>query len=426
MSTCPHCGRENADDTSFCERCDHPLDVGDAIPAPQLLAHIQGLIPPEPIISGRRMVQDGELLAAPEVEPEPTGGEEERGGASAPTWREVVPPGRGRHPPLLTPASEPEPRPSVAAARPAPPEPKSPPPPVQAKPAPSSRAIILVPRPVVSPPARGNAWGLTALALIFAFITLLGLLLPTRATPAPRRPAVETAYTYIEVLPRHARVLLAWDYDPATQGELQLLAQPIVRHLRLKRARIVNVSLRPFGPAVAADALAFTHAMLPQEAQLAQPRVVDLGFVPGDAAALRAIAQSPVQASNLPAPRAQSLGLEPERSLDAFDLIIEFSAETTASREWVEQISVRQETPLIIAASGAVAPALRPYEQTGQVAALLSGYPDARAYENLAGQMTGPATRQQNAQSLLQLTFIVVVLVASFLAFRRDCNDASF
>ncbi len=260
-----------------------------------------------------------------------------------------------------------------------------------------------------------------ALVLV-ATILLASFTTPDKSAPAPRRPAVETTYTYIELLPNRARVLLAWDFEPTTQGEMQLLAQPIVRHLRLKRARIANVSLRPTGPAVAANIIAQVDNELPLGAAAAQPPSVEIGFIPGDAAALRAISQAPADTANLSELSAQDGGLDTDETLETFDLIIEFSAETAASREWIEQIASRQDTPMIIAASGAVAPTLRPYEQTGQIAALLSGYPDALAYEQILGQEDGPASVQESAQTWLSLLLagLVIALIIRSIRMSQD------
>jgi hypothetical protein len=112
------------------------------------------------------------------------------------------------------------------------------------------------------------------------------------------------------------------------------------------------------------------------------------------------------------------LALAGDEPITAFDLIIEFSAETAASRQWVEQIAARQPVPLIVAASGAVAPALEPYAQTGQIVALLSGYPDALAYEALLG-IPGTATGRQMAQNAVHLLVVAVVIAALIRSLRR-------
>jgi len=434
MSACPQCGRENAASASICGGCHAALDPGSA-PAPRLLAQIQGLIPAEPIISTGRLREDEpeggvEGLAtglpaakgatevraeeegrapAPAVASEVAGeGESERSDPIPPSAEEQ--PMRGRHP-VWIPAFEAEPEteaivepPVAVAAAVAEAETEDKDdrkyPIVLAKPAPLAlRRDIKSSRPL---------W-IIALVLV-ATILLASLFSSNESAPAPRRPAVESTYTYIELLPNRPRVLLAWDFEPTTQGEMGLLAQPIVSHLRLKRARIANVSLRPTGPAVAAAVIALVDEKLPLGAAAAQPPTVELGFIPGDAAALRALSQNPADTANLPEYSARDGGLDADETLEAFDLIIEFSAETAASREWIEQIASRQDTPMIIAASGAVAPTLRPYEQTGQIVALLSGYPDALAYEQILGQ-DGPAAKQQSAQTWLSLLLVVLVIV---------------
>ena len=404
------------------------LDASD-VPAPRLLAQIQGLIPAEPIISSGQLREDEPpespeegstgpavvALAATPIaedtpdagEPAPTTGPEEKAETTEepPEHAEPTPPAeqdqpeRGRHP-VWIPAFEDEPEQGIEVEAPV----------TQEETVTSSALVLVEPAPLVARRHFENPWllGLIALVLISA-ILLASLFSPDESAPAPRRPAVESTYTYIELLPNRPRVLLAWDYEPTTQGEMQLLAQPVVSHLRLKRARIANVSLRPTGPAVAADTIALVDSQLPLDAAATQPPVVEIGFIPGDAAALRALSQAPAETGNLSELSAQDGGLDADETLEAFDLIIEFSAETAASREWIEQIASRLDTPMIIAASGAVAPTLRPYEQTGQIAALLSGYPDALAYEQILGQ-DGPASKQQSAQTWLSLLLVALVI----------------
>ncbi|RUA15578.1 MAG: hypothetical protein DSY55_05995 [Clostridia bacterium] len=245
-------------------------------------------------------------------------------------------------------------------------------------------------------------------ALFFLVILVGAFIQPAAARKPYASIPVKNLFSYIEILPPGSRVLLAWDYDPATQGEMQLLAQPILRHLQRKRVQIVNVSLRPFGPNVAADAQ--TMKQWPMSAQAAAP--TEFGFIPGESAALRALTHSPVIASNQPRTSARTSGLRPTDTLAAFDLVIEFSASFANSQEWVEQVASRTQKPFIVAASGAVAPLLRPYQQTHQIRVLLSGYPDALAYESLL-QHNGPAHRQRTAQTLALGLLLILVLIAA-------------
>ena len=350
---CPHCGKENPEHAEVCGHCGEPLPP--ASQPPRLLSQIQGLIPAEPVIlSGQRRTAEAlPLDSLPEVIPSKPGVEtasmaRDEGMAGEPT------PGPG---------------------------------------APGDRTLWIVA-------------GLMFLAVMIG--SYWPTLTPTRV---PIRPSVKNAYAFIEILRPTARVLIAWDYDPATQGELQLLAQPILHHLQRKRVETTFMSLGPFGPNVAQDTQALTTALAPIIAQAA-PVPAQIGFIPGANAALRSVAISPVNTSSQPRLTAQDTGIRPTQDINAFDLIIQITASPTSSREWVEQVASRSDVPLIVAASGAAAPLLRPYEQTRQIRVLLAGYPDALAYEYLLSQQ-GPAIRQAASQTLLTGLFLGVVLFAA-------------
>ena len=369
---CPSCGKENPDGAEVCRHCGEPL--APAGRPPRLLSQIQGLIPAEPVITSGTLHEPDNKLPEILLPKQLAGSEVEEAGTKAPPAEKSPEIG----PPSLPPS---QPVPSADSGR---------------------RNLTL---PIIA-------------GIFFAVIflgSLWNLLAPAGAT---LRTSVKDAYAFIEILPQNARVLLAWDYDPATQGELQLLAQPILQHLRRKGANTVYMSLRPFGPNVAADADALSSRWQLPGLRPAGPPPADFGFIPGNTAALRSLALSPVIASNRPAMSAATTGLKPAQDIDAFDLIIEFSADLASSQQWVEQIAVRSQTPLVVAASGAVAPVLRPYEQSGQIRALLAGYPDALAYETLMGQK-GPAYAQATAQTLALLALLGVIFLAAFRSLLR-------
>ena len=372
---CPHCGLETPDVGDVCEHCDGAL-LPETRP-PRLLSQIQGLILPEPVISQGRLHRPGHVLPAdllPErlalVSPEPEralaadvnsvdlGENQEDGRSDA-----------DANPPPARPRPEPKPHPAPALT-------------------------------------------LTIIAAALMALIVAGSLWNVLTPGAAMRPSVKTAYTFIEILPDDARVLLAWDYDPATAGEMRLLAQPVLQHLQRRGIAAVEMSLRPFGPDAAADARAFSAQWQEPGAAAVGPAPSSLGFIPGETLALRSLALSPVRASNQPQMSAQATGLQQDDTVDRFDLIIEFGADFGSSREWIEQVAVRSEAPLLVAASGAIAPSLRPYEQTGQIRALLAGYPDALAYEALLGQ-DGPAKAQATAQTLALIFMVAVALLAA-------------
>ncbi len=365
---CASCGKEVPENLEVCPHCGEPIEERPGLP-PRLLGQIQGLLPAEPVITSGRLIDPTHTLS---VQTLPTA--------------------------LSAADASQRPKPSVTSP-------------------PDSRATQHPPPQTERPSRRVSAStktrSLRLVAKLFFVVILIGSVVNVLGSEgAPVRPSVKNAYAFIEILPANANVLVSWDYDPATQGELQLLAQPILLHLQRKKARITFVSLRPFGANVAYDALASAYYQQ-QRTVLAAPPPTLLGFIPGETVALRSLALSPVQTSPAPRVSAWSMAMEPQMDIGAFDLIIQLSADVTSSRDWVEQVSTQwQQTPLIVAASGAAAPMLRPYEQTGQIRVLLAGYPDAVAYEQLLGQ-EGPASRQITSQTLAMLLFLGIVCFAA-------------
>ncbi len=368
---CPSCGKEAPEHAESCPHCGEELHAPG--PPPRLLGQIQGLLPAEPVITSGRLIDPTHVVPL----------------QALPTADQVAAPDPQNQPATTTPATN-----GIGAGAP-----------LQTPPAATSPTT---PHALPQQDAPGH-W---MIASLFFLVIAFGVLWHTGGTGgAPVRPAVKNAYAFIEILPSDARVLISWDYDPATQGELQLLAQPLLLHLQQKKVRMTFVSLRPFGVNVAYDTL--VGAFYQQEhTVMAAPPPARLGFIPGEGIALRSLALSPIQTSSAPRISALSMAMEPDMDVAAFDLIIQFSADMASSRDWVEQVSTQWQTPLIVAASGAVAPMLRPYEQTGQIRVLLAGYPDALAYEQLLGQR-GPATRQATSQTLALLLFLGIVSFAA-------------
>ncbi len=142
-------------------------------------------------------------------------------------------------------------------------------------------------------------------------------------------PSVETLYGAIESLPANAQVLVAVDYDPSTSGEMDIVAQSIVDHLMDRQAQIVAVSLLPAGPATAENLVATVAAGYPGYQAGDGQRYVNLGYLPGQAAAVRLMGQSLPDAlpRDFQGRRATDLAaLNGITSTQSFDLIVELAA----------------------------------------------------------------------------------------------------
>lgn len=227
-------------------------------------------------------------------------------------------------------------------------------------------------------------------------------------------PDVSRVYQAIEDLPAGTPVLVAFDYTPATAGELDPQARALVRHLLSRGLPVVTVSLVPEGPALAGPILAQEMAAYP-EARYGRAHV-DLGYLTGGEAALRALAAGLPAAVPVDYLAGLPLGELPATAgvtgLDDLGLIVVLAGDSEPVRWWVEQVGVRTQTPLAAGVSAAIEPQLRPYRDSGQLAGLISGLPGAARYAALTGAGADWAGRL-DALSLSLLAFIVLIVVGN-------------
>jgi hypothetical protein len=190
-------------------------------------------------------------------------------------------------------------------------------------------------------------------------------------------PGVSAAQAAIAALPPQATVQIFWAYDPATAGELDLVAAPIVRHLLDKGATLQIASILPNGPATARRLLAAVHDERIEirrgagEAPSEPPR-----FLPGGVMVL------------------PSLGGQ------GADLAVVFAAEAEDVQAWLEQVAPRNRVPVVAATGAAADPLVRPYLASGQLVGLVSGFDGAATYTAL---LDDPPTRGREQQMQIQL-----------------------
>jgi hypothetical protein len=251
-----------------------------------------------------------------------------------------------------------------------------------------------------------------ALLLAVAVPLILGGSLVPRTLEA--NDALMGLYNTIDGLPSGARVLAAFDYDPATRGEMEVIAQSVLKHLADQKAQLVAVSLLPAGPATAQSVL---------EELAAEGHYVNLGYVPGQATAVRLMSRSMLLAAPLDyqgTPVSEIETLEGITTLSDFDLVIEFAATQESLRWWIEQRDPAGSIPLAAGVSASVEPLARTYYETDpqQLAGLVSGVPGAALYtsqhDGLASLPSALAARL-DAQLAGHLVLILALVIGNIL-----------
>ncbi|NIV38051.1 MAG: hypothetical protein GWN58_54145 [Anaerolineae bacterium] len=286
------------------------------------------------------------------------------------------------------------------------------------------------PKEIASPKA--DVLPAVARWIIYAILIVVVALPIIVGEPLLSRTIEPTAATVdmhgaIESLASSEPVLVAFDYDPTSSGEMDVIAQALIGHLMDQETRVVVVSLLPTGPATAQVMLDELAVERQAYAGSYGDQYANLGYLPGQAAGVRLLGLSLETAlprdfygtplSELPVMQ----GLETTKD---FSLIVELAAAQDTLRWWIEQAGTPYDVPLGTGASAGVVPIARPYYETEsrQLVGLVGGVPDAVTYEALANEPNGPTNNSAarlDSQLAGQIVFILVILAGNIIYFSR-------
>jgi hypothetical protein len=215
--------------------------------------------------------------------------------------------------------------------------------------------------------------------------------------------------------------LISFDYNAATQGEMEPLAEAVVGRLKGQGMRLIVVSLDLEGAAMARRVLDKITA----EDQDAAAKIVNLGYLPGQIAALRVLMTdvtlfAPVAEGLSLGDPAGKAGWEDVKSFDQVDLVVSLADNPVTARWWVEQLEVAPPPPngeerfFLAATSASADPFLRPYRENGQIDGLISGINGAAAIES-ARQNFGPARQMLDSQSIAHLILVILIALGTMI-----------
>lgn len=224
-------------------------------------------------------------------------------------------------------------------------------------------------------------WIFLLVLLAISIPILLGLKFPETPTEQVRH-----AFEEVERLKPGSRVLLSFDYDPASEGELGPMATAFVRHCCQKRLRMYFMALWPIGPQMADDTIdRVIHRDFP-DLQYGRD-YVNLGFKPGNEGVIKVIVTDLRQLYTTDA-RGTNIDRIPMcagiRTVRDFDLIINVSAGYAGTKEWVQYAAspYPKEVRLIAGCTGVQAPLMYPYIPD-QLRGMLGAIKGAAEYEAL-------------------------------------------
>jgi len=195
-------------------------------------------------------------------------------------------------------------------------------------------------------------------------------------------PIVTRLYDKLESLPAGSKVLLACDYDPPSQPELQPMTNAILRHLGERKAKIYFITLWAPGPKMIEESIRnIVQKELPEYRY--GEDYVTLGYKPGNEGAI-AIAQSDLKKLWTTDGRGANINeiplTIPIRNLKSFDLIVSISSGYPGAKEWVQYGGDPANVPIVAGLTAVQTPLNFPYYPR-QILGILGGIKGAAEYE---------------------------------------------
>ena len=201
----------------------------------------------------------------------------------------------------------------------------------------------------------------------------------------PEEVSVNTRMVFdaIESLPDGSKVLLSYDFDPASEGELLPMAQAFTRHCSIKGHKQYYMTLWPLGGPMVDKSLATIREEYPD--MVYGEHYTKFDYKAGAEVVIRVIgtdfrAMFPLDS------KGSSLDVIPMtkniKNIQDMDLIINVSAGDPGTKQWVQFAATPYEVTTVAGCTGVQAPQMYPYIPE-QLAGVLGAIKAAAEYEEI-------------------------------------------
>lgn len=209
-----------------------------------------------------------------------------------------------------------------------------------------------------------------------------------RTFPETATPAVQGAFDAIERLPEGSKVLISFDFDPASAGELQPMATGFIHHCQLRKHRIYAMTLWAPGSPLIGATLADVIGSDPSYRY--GENFVDLGYQAGNEGVMKQVGVDFPKAfpnDSKGTPLARIPMMQGITRLSDFDILISVSAGYPGGKEWVQYgvsptLTQGHRLPFVAGSTGVQTPQMIPYYPV-QMSGILGAIKGAAEYESL-------------------------------------------
>lgn len=260
--------------------------------------------------------------------------------------------------------------------------------------------------------------------LLIAVSVIISLIFKVQFKEFPGNMA-KRVFNKIESLPENSKVLVAMDYDPASEPELQPMATAFIRQLAVNKAKIYFVSLYPMGPTMISKTVeTVLKKSFPE--YVYGKNYVDLGYKSGNQGVINVMLtnikklfttdRAGTDINTIPM-------MENVSNLKDFDLIISVSAGYPGIVEWIQFGSDPAGVPIVNGSTAVQAPQVFPYYPK-QLHGVLGGIKAAAEYETLVKEKYPDIAKENNLaiirmgpQTIAHLVIIFFIILGNICYF---------
>ncbi len=259
---------------------------------------------------------------------------------------------------------------------------------------------------------------------LFMFIGVALPLIFTIGFPIETSENSEIVYDLIDNTPSGSKVILSFDYDPASMPELHPMAKAVMRHCFRKKIKVIITALWPMGVQMAEDTFSQLTADFPDVSYGRD--YVNMGFKAGGIVTLQAMGKNfrevfPKDMNGTPIDELPIMnGIN---NFDNIDFILAFSAGDPGIKQWVQIAHDTYGRTVSGGVTGVSAPAIIPYvNEQKQLTGLLAGLKAAAEYERLTKE-PGSATKGMDAQSVAHMIIILFIVIGNINYWRNKAKE---
>ena len=223
---------------------------------------------------------------------------------------------------------------------------------------------------------------------------------------------VQNLYDYIEGLPEGSKVLISFDFDPASKPELEPMGAAILRHCLRKKLKVVAMTLWVTGSSLA-------QRVIEREAKAAGAvygeDYVYLGWKPGNVAVITGMREDihvvfpkdSMQTDLSKIPMMQEI-----RRLRDFDLAFSFAAGSPGLDTWIAYGTDKEKIKMGGGSTAVNVPSMAVFVQSGQLVGFIGALRGAAEYELLMN-FSGSATRGMDGITVGSYLLAALIILAN-------------